>query len=51
MEQIKEKLLMYSEAQENSDPYDSSEEEDDLQIHQLLFEESSDESDYNTKEE
>ena len=35
----------------NSYPYKSSEEEEDLQIHQLLFEESSNETDNESKEE
>ena len=50
-EQIKEKLLMHSVGEKNSDPYESSEEEEDPKIHQLLFEESSDETDNNSKEE
>ena len=50
-EQIKEKLLMHREGEENSDPYKSSEEEEVPQIRQLLFKESSDESDNKSKEE
>ena len=51
-EQIKEKLLlMHREGEENSDPYKSSEEEEVPQIHQLLLEESSDESGNKSKEE
>ena len=34
-EQIKEKLLMHCEGEENSDLYENSEEEEDPQIHQL----------------